>query len=584
MKYNIHRPLFFVLVVLFMANLNAVVDEFMHHNIPYFDHEHIIVGITTAVSTAVLLILVWRYTSRLKNIIGEREQAEKEIRKVKEEWERTFNATSDLVSIQDKEMRIIRVNRAVYESLNTRPEEVIGKYCYEVFRGVSEPCAGCPEVTTILDLGKHFAEIEHSNLGKTFLVSAAPIFDESNDFTGIIHIAKDITQQKLLETQLRQAQKMEAVGLLSGGVAHDFNNLLTTIMGYSELILMNMPEDHPIRKDIEAIHNAGQKANALTRQLLAFSRKQVLEMKVVNLNNIVENMGKMLRRLIGEDLELKLHTTSPLGNILADSGQIEQIIMNLAVNARDAMPSGGSLIIETGNIYLDRKYAETHGGVKPGPHVMIIVTDNGIGMTKEVQRKIFDPFFTTKGLGMGTGLGLSTVYGIVKQHNGHIFVYSEPGNGTTFKIYFPEVDAAAEDVVSKKEKAMPRGTETVLVVDDESSVRSLIMDTLAPLGYSLMEASSSEEALVLSKATEKEIDLLLTDVVMPGMNGRELAEALMPARPNMKVIFVSGYTDNVIAYHGILKPGVFFINKPLIPSVLAMKVREVLDNSWNSSQ
>jgi CheY-like chemotaxis protein len=340
---------------------------------------------------------------------------------------------------------------------------------------------------------------------------------------------------------------------------------------------MNLPDGHPARQNLLIIREAGEKAAVLTHQLLAFSRKQVLEMKAINLNTIVEKMAKMLARVIGEDVVLHLNTKSPARNIMADLGQIEQVLMNLAVNARDAMPAGGRLIIEISDIELDGEYVKKHEIVKPGPYVMLAVSDTGEGMSKNVMDRIFDPFFTTKEVGRGTGLGLATVYGIVKQHNGYIFVYSEPGKGTTFKIYLPATHEKSRGTQTAVSGAMPQGTETVLVADDEPDIRNLVLDVLRPLGYHVLLAASGEEALTASDALKGPVDLLLTDVVMPGMDGKKLADELCSRRPDVKVIFMSGYTDDAIAHHGILDSGVILIQKPLTPGVLARKIREVLD-------
>ena len=380
-----------------------------------------------------------------------------------------------------------------------------------------------------------------------------------------------------LESHLRQVQKMEAVGNLAGGIAHDFNNILTTILGYSQMVSIKLAPEDPMRKMVDSIHNAGIKASSLTHQLLAFSRKQVLEMKVSNLNIIVEDMNSMLTRLIGEDILLKTFLAKPIGNIMADSSQIGQILMNLVVNARDAMPNGGRLTIETGDIFLDEKYAANLSYVTPGAYSMLSVTDTGKGMSPELREKIFEPFFTTKQLGKGTGLGLSTVYGIVKQHHGYIHVYSELGHGTSFKIYLPVVSGKVQEKETSMEISMAKGTETILVVDDDESIRSLILDTLKPLGYNTLEAQSGNDALQLHQTAKNHIDLVLSDVIMPGMNGRELVEKLSEEQPDLKAILMSGYTDNVISHHGVLESGYILINKPLFPIALANKIREVLD-------
>ncbi|MDW7771726.1 MAG: ATP-binding protein [Desulfobulbaceae bacterium] len=380
-----------------------------------------------------------------------------------------------------------------------------------------------------------------------------------------------------LESHLRQIQKMEAVGNLAGGVAHDFNNILTTILGYSQILSLQIPQDDPIWKMVDSIHHAGIKASALTQQLLAFSRKQVLEMKVTNLNLIVEDMNKMLSRLIDENIIIKTYLSNAVGNISADPSQIGQILMNLVVNARDAMPNGGRLTIETGDIFLDEKYANTRSDVTPGLYSMLSVTDTGIGMAPEVREKIFEPFFTTKEVGKGTGLGLATVYGIVKQHHGHIHVYSEEGHGTSFKIYFPITGGELSEQEMNDNLVMARGTETILVVDDDESIRSLILETLKPLGYTLLEASDGIEALKIYGDVKGKIDMVLSDVIMPGMDGKELLDKLKEKQPDLKAILMSGYTDNVIAHLGDLDSYVL-VNKPLLPVSLANRIRQILDN------
>jgi PAS domain S-box-containing protein len=378
------------------------------------------------------------------------------------------------------------------------------------------------------------------------------------------------------ESQLRQAQKMEAVGRLAGGIAHDFNNLLTTILGTCDLLLEELPREKQWREDVEEIRKAGDRAASLTRQLLAFSRKQVIEAATVNLNETVSGVGSMLRRLIGEDIELVTRLEPHLGMVLADPGQIEQVLMNLAVNSRDAMPKGGKLVIETANIQLE---ADPKGlpGVPAGPYVMLSVSDNGIGMDAETRSHIFEPFFTTKEQGKGTGLGLATVYGIIRQSGGHVAVYSEPGAGATFKVYLPEVaDSPTTRLVPPR---APRGgSETILLAEDEPAVRSLAQRVLEAHGYVVIAASGAEEALSLSRQYQGRIHLLLTDVIMPGLSGPQLAERLARERRDSKILYMSGYTDAAIIHHGVLEPGIWYLQKPFSPGGLAEKVREVLDS------
>jgi PAS domain S-box-containing protein len=394
---------------------------------------------------------------------------------------------------------------------------------------------------------------------------------------GVQGIARDVTERKHLEEQLRQSQKMEAVGRLAGGIAHDFNNLLTAITGYSDLTLRRLRPEDPLRRNVEEVKKAGERAASLTRQLLAFSRKQVLQPKVLDLNSVVSDMEKMLRRLIGEDIELRTALAPELGSVRADPGQIEQVIMNLAVNARDAMPHGGNLIIETGNVSLDEGYATRHIAVKPGAYVMLAVSDTGAGMSEETQARIFEPFFTTKEVGRGTGLGLSTVYGIVKQSGGNIWVYSEEGRGTAFKIYLPRVDEAAQEYKPSQGAEEPLdGTEVILLAEDDERVRNLVRAVLEGYGYRVLEAEDGGAALSISARHEGPIHLLLTDVVMPKMSGRELAGRLARVRPGMKVLYMSGYTDESIVHHGVLDADTPFIQKPFEPEALARKVRELL--------
>jgi len=371
---------------------------------------------------------------------------------------------------------------------------------------------------------------------------------------------------------------MEAVGRLAGGVAHDFNNLLTAIFGYSDLLAEELPADHPGREDLQEIRTAASRASALTRQLLAFSRQQVLQPIVLNLNDVVENIEKMLHRLLGEDVALEAHLAKDLGNVKADSGQLEQVMMNLAVNARDAMPTGGKLTIETANTDLDASYAEQHQPVIPGSYVMLAVSDTGTGMDEVTKTRAFEPFFTTKEPGQGTGLGLATVYGIVKQSGGYVWVYSEPGEGTAFKIYLPRVDAPVEPVGRTPEPAVSVvGTETVLVAEDDELLRPLARELLGKLGYRVLEAKDSAEALAVARAHKGDIHLLVSDVVMPGGGGFQLAQQLVTERPRLKVLYMSGYTDEAVVRHGLLERGLNYLQKPFTPAVLARRVRDVLD-------
>jgi PAS domain S-box-containing protein len=390
-------------------------------------------------------------------------------------------------------------------------------------------------------------------------------------------IAEDVTDRRALEEQFRQAQKMEAVGRLAGGVAHDFNNLLMVISGYTEVLLEHFDADDPRQGKVQAIQQAADRATTLTRQLLAFSRKQFLELKVVDVNAIVSDMERLLRPLIGETIELSTRLTSGVGHTRADAGQLEQVIMNLVVNSRDAMPRGGKIAIQTSEATFEAHATREHGLVAPGSYIVLTVSDTGLGMDAETQSRIFEPFFTTKEKGKGTGLGLSTVYGIVKQSGGYIFADSGLGRGTRFRIYLPRVDDPAEIAGTTHTAQVPGGgSETLLLVEDEESVRQLVRDTLEARGYKVIEAENGEAGLRASAAHEGTIDMIITDVVMPGMSGRELAKRVTEARPETKVLYLSGYTEEAIAHEGVLDPGTAFLQKPFTLQVLSRKVREVL--------
>jgi two-component system cell cycle sensor histidine kinase/response regulator CckA len=439
-----------------------------------------------------------------------------------------------------------------------------------------------------IDLGKPYdleLEIVTAEGNHKWVRTIGHPIKQNNQVVKVRGTFQDITARKQaeedrarLEEQLRQAQKMESVGRLAGGVAHDFNNLLTVIQGHCDLMLTQMSDRDPLLKEVKHIQQAGERAASLTRQLLAFSRRQMLAPIVLDLNDLVANLRKMLERLIGEDITLTTVLAPGLWSVTADPGQIEQVIMNLAVNARDAMPTGGMLTIETGNVHLDDSYARTHLEAPVGPCVMLAVSDTGHGMDAQTQEQIFEPFFTTKEPGKGTGLGLATVYGIVKQSGGDILVYSEPDRGTTFKIYLPANKMPSKDLVAPPTQPVSRGgNETILLVEDEEMVRDLVRIVLHTKGYTILEASHGGEALSLARQHQGPIDLLVTDVVMPRISGRELAEQLKALRPLMKVLFMSGYTDDAVVQHGLLAAEVEFLPKPFSPSVLASKVREVLD-------
>ncbi len=414
-------------------------------------------------------------------------------------------------------------------------------------------------------------------------VIGSPLRSEDGTLTGGVVVLRDVSDAKRAEEalrrteeQLRQSQKMDAIGRLAGGVAHDFNNILSVILSYSQLLVMDLPKDNPIRDDMQEISKAAQRAASLTRQLLAFSRQQVLEPRILDLNEILGGMDKMLRRILGADIDLVSVPAAKLGRVRADPGSIEQVIMNLVVNARDAMPTGGKLTMETANVTLDDHYVREHPEAKSGPHVMLALSDNGCGMTPEVRRRVFEPFFTTKEKGKGTGLGLSTVFGIVKQSGGSVWVYSELGRGTSFKVYLPQVDAARE-AAEQPAPVTLRGRETILLVDDDDQVRAVTRAILEKHGYQVVSARGALEALEHASSHPGTIDLLLTDVVMPHMSGPELARKLHEVRPAMKLLCMSGYTDDSIVRHGVLDASIAYLQKPITPQALTTRVRQVLD-------
>ncbi len=417
-------------------------------------------------------------------------------------------------------------------------------------------------------------------------VKFSPVRDISGAVIASAMIAKDLTPireaeavHRRTEEQFRQAQKMEAVGRLAGGVAHDFNNLLTVILSYSQFAIEDLKPGDPLRDDITQIDEAARRAADLTRQLLAFSRQQVLQPRVLDINQILTPMERMLRRLLGEDVTLSLRPGAGLGRTVADQSQLEQVVMNLAVNARDAMPTGGNLAIETTNVRFDPGHVGGPSGLPPGDYVMVSVSDTGVGMAPATCARIFEPFFTTKEAGKGTGLGLSTVFGIVRQSGGYISVDSELGHGTTFNVYLPMTDRPADAKIDDGSPVVLRGSETVLLVEDEDQVRAVATAILRRHGYNVLETSNGGEAFLVSKTFPSTIHLLLTDVVMPRMSGRTLAEELAPLRPDMRVLYASGYTDDATIHHGVLQAGVAFIQKPFTPDTLLRKVREVLDSS-----
>lgn len=530
--------------------------------------------------------LVQERTAALQEEISERKKAQEEQMKLAKKVELLLESTGEGIYGVDLEGRATLVNKAAAMTLGYNPEELLGKNMHELIHHSRSDGSPCPVAECRTDRAFQVgqpsrvdSEVFWRRDGTAIPVeySSYPTIEDGAT-KGAVVVFRDITDRKKLEEQLRQSQKMEAVGQLAGGVAHDFNNLLTGIRGYADLALSPLDKGSPEAQDIAQIGELVDRAAGLTRQLLAFSRRQTLQPAVLNINTLVENTSKMLKRLIGEDIALEPFLAADLGNVRADPGQIEQVLMNLVINARDAMPLGGNLTIETSNAILDQEYANKHKGTEPGAYVMLAVTDTGCGMDEATQERIFEPFFTTKELGKGTGLGLSTVYGIVKQHEGSIWVYSEPGNGTSFKIYLPRVDAAIQEIAAKGEKAESAGSETIMVVEDEEVLREIARRTLENRGYKILLATRSEEAEELFAQHREEIDLLLIDVILPGTTGPELCDRLVKKRPSLKVLFMSGYTDRALACQKSLGEGASFLQKPFSTADLVKRVREVLDS------
>ncbi|MBI1966852.1 MAG: PAS domain S-box protein [Gemmatimonadetes bacterium] len=516
--------------------------------------------------------------------ITERQRAEEAAAAQQRFLRQVIDLNPNLIFVKDRQGQFTLVNQGLADLYGAAVERLLGRTDADFNPNPAEVERYLRDDRDVMDTGrpKFIAEEPNTDvrtgITRWFQVIKVPLVSPDGVARHVLGVATEITQRKELESQLRQAQKMEAVGQLAGGVAHDFNNMLTAIIGLSALLLRDRTLAGPHRREVEEIQDAARRAATLTQQLLAFSRRQVLQPTVLDLNVVVAEMEELLRRLVGEHIELATSLATDLGLVRVDRNQLEQAIVNLVVNARDAMSGGGWLTIETANAELDAAYAESHPGAQPGRHVLLAVTDTGVGMDRETQTRIFEPFFTTKERGKGTGLGLASVYGIVKQSGGWIWVYSEPGRGSTFKIYLPRVEEPPERAVSRIAVEEPAGgTETVLLVEDESAVRGLAREALEQFGYQVLEAADGAQAVLLARDYPDRIHLLLTDVVMPGMPGSELAERLARARPDIRILFTSGYADTAVSRRGVLALDVAFLQKPYTPEVLARKVREVLD-------
>jgi two-component system cell cycle sensor histidine kinase/response regulator CckA len=526
----------------------------------------------------------------MANDITERKRAEEELAEQRYFLRQVIDLNPHFIFAKDRDGRFTLVNQAVANAYGTTVEDLLGKRDTDFNFSRDETDRFRADDLEVIDTQQEKfipEEVITDATGQVRWLQSIkrPIISPDGTVSQMLGVATDITKRKLAEEalhrseeQLRQAQKMEAVGKLAGGVAHDFNNLLTAINGYTEISLIRLKPHDPLYSNLTEIKKAGERAASLTRQLLAFSRKQILQPKVLDLNQLVLEMEKMLQRLIGEDIDILVRLPLNVGKVKADPNQIEQVLMNLSVNARDAMPKGGKLTIETANIDINETYCSNHVSVRPGPYVMLAVSDTGCGMDAVTQQHVFEPFFTTKEVGKGTGLGLATVYGIVKQSEGNIWVYSEVGRGTTFKIYLPRIDKPSEEQKPNSETLRsPIGSETVLLVEDEELVRKMVKEILEEGGYQVLEAKHGNEAVEIAEQFRGQIDLMLSDVVMPKMGGRELAKQLAPIRKDMRVLYMSGYTDDAIVHHGVLDEGTAFIGKPFMPSALLRKVREILD-------
>ncbi len=482
-----------------------------------------------------------------------------------------------MVTVQDINFNIINSNKAAEKILKLPDSEVTKQIkCFEYFHGSNCPPKACPSCDCLKTGEASTFSVFEPHLNMFLEVRAMPRFDENKNLIGLIHIVRDMTEQKKLEDQLRHAQKMEAVGQLAGGVAHDFNNILTAVLGYGNLLNMKLKKDDPLKHNVEQIIRITERGAGLTQSLLVFSRKQIIDLKPVNINKVLETSINILPRLIRENIELKAELSKESLNIMADSIQIEQVMMNLASNARDAMPDGGNFSIKTEVININTDYIKTHGFGRQGKYAVLSITDTGAGMSNDIKDKIFEPFFSTKKMGEGTGLGLSIVYGIVKQHNGFIVVYSEKGIGTTFRIYFPLIKESKEyEAVAVIEPA--RGNEVVLLAEDEDEVREPLKVILENYGYEVIEAVDGKDAVEKFKANKDRIKIMIFDVIMPKMNGKAAYDKIKAIKPDISVIFTSGYTEDTLQTKEILDEALLFISKPVSPNNLLVKIREILD-------
>jgi len=507
--------------------------------------------------------------------ITERKKMEDKLFQITHDWEDTFNTLTDMVTVHDKDFNIIHANKAAEKILGLPFLEFGPVKCYKFYHGLGGPPEGCPSCDCLVTGEPATSEIYEPHLNMFLEIRAIPRFDSGNNLVGLIHVVRDITGWKKLEDQLRQAQKMEAIGRLAGGVAHDFNNMLTAIIGYANILKMKMGKDDPLKVNLDQILAVSERGAYLTQSLLTFSRQQISNPEPVNIDSIIRRTERLLERVIGEDIELKTMLHGDL-TVMADRAQIDQVLMNLCTNARDAMPHGGALTIETGLVELDREFITAHGYGKSGRYAVVSVSDTGTGISDNIMGKIFDPFFTTKEVGKGTGLGLSIVYGIIKQHNGYITCYSELGRGTTFKIYLPVIGVEAKEEEPEDLYELKGAPVVILLAEDGTSVREATKKILEGYGHEVIEAVNGKDALIKFAENKDKIELLIFDVIMPQMNGKKAYDRIRAIKPDIKALFTSGYPADFIHSREIIEEGLNFISKPISPAALLRKVKEVL--------
>jgi PAS domain S-box-containing protein len=532
-------------------------------------------GPVTVAGRLLLYSIVQDITEK-KRAEEELKKSEADFRRLSQEFNGLLDAIPDSLMLLDRELNILWANRAAAESSGKAAKDLTGRNCYALWSDRKAPCNFCP-VLRCIESGAPREETVTRADGRTWDIRTVPLMDGQRRVTKVIAVKRDITEHKKLEAQYLHAQKMESIGTLAGGVAHDFNNILTVIVGLGQVTLMKMAEDDPYRRNIGGILEAAERATILTRELLLFSRKQESERQPVDLNCIMAQLEKFLHRLIGEDIALKQVPHGAPLPVLADSNQLGQVLMNLAVNARDAMPKGGEFALQTEQVVLDEEFTSAHGYGKPGVYALLSVSDTGTGMDKETQQRIFEPFFSTKEVGKGTGLGLAVVYGIIKQHDGFITVYSEPGHGSTFRVYLPLTTSELQETGAEQEQPVIGGTETILLAEDNDLVREMVTKVLTDAGYRVIVAVDGEEAVRKFRDSNGSIQLLLFDLIMPRMNGKEASDEIHKIQPELKTIFASGYAPDIVHQKATLDDGSYLIYKPVSPQDLLKKVRNVLD-------